>query len=70
MTLTPYTSSTPYSVGSTDYLAGINYERMRAERLRKTQSALKKLLKNNPLSRKLASQRLLASNHYFLARKV
>lgn len=34
-----------------------------------TQSALKKLLKNNPLAKKLTSRRLLASNHYFLARK-
>ncbi len=36
----------------------------------RTQSTLKKLVKNNPLSAKLTSQRLLASNHYFLARKV
>jgi hypothetical protein len=35
-----------------------------------TQSSLKKLVKNNPFSRKLTSQRLLASNHYFLASKV
>lgn len=34
-----------------------------------TQSSLKKLLKNNPLVRKLTSRRLLASNHYFLSRK-
>ncbi len=34
-----------------------------------TQSALKRLVKNNPLTRKLTSRRLLASNHYFLARK-
>jgi 2-polyprenyl-3-methyl-5-hydroxy-6-metoxy-1,4-benzoquinol methylase len=33
------------------------------------QSPLKKLLKNNPLFKKLTSQRLLASNHYILARK-
>ena len=42
MALTPYTASNPYSVGSTDYLAGINYDRMRTERLRKTQAALKR----------------------------
>jgi Xaa-Pro aminopeptidase len=42
MSLTPYTASTPYSVGSTDYMAGINYDRMRMERLRKTQAALKR----------------------------
>ncbi|MBC8030782.1 MAG: methyltransferase domain-containing protein [Pyrinomonadaceae bacterium] len=35
-----------------------------------TQSPLKKLVKNNPLSKTLTSYRLLASNHYFLARKV
>ncbi len=35
----------------------------------RTQSTLKKLVKNNPLTKKLTSQRLLASNHYFLARK-
>ncbi len=34
-----------------------------------TQSAFKRLLKNNPLARRLTSRRLLASNHYFLARK-
>ena len=32
----------PYGVGSTDYLAGINFERMRQERLRKAQAALKR----------------------------
>lgn len=36
----------------------------------RTQSTLKRLVKNNPVSRMLTSQRLLASNHYFLARKV
>lgn len=35
-----------------------------------TQSTLKRLVKNNPLIGKLTSQRLFASNHYFLARKV
>jgi len=34
-----------------------------------TQSTLKKFVKHNPLSRKLTSLRLMASNHYFLARK-
>ena len=42
MTLSSYTLPNPYSVGSTDYLAGINFERMRAERLRKAQAALKR----------------------------
>ena len=42
MTLGSYTLPNPYSVGSTDYLAGINFERMRAERLRKAQAALKR----------------------------
>ena len=36
----------------------------------RTQSTLKRLVKNNPVTRMLTSQRLLASNHYFLARKV
>ncbi|MGA6966500.1 MAG: hypothetical protein WBZ51_23160, partial [Xanthobacteraceae bacterium] len=42
MTLGSYTLPNPYSVGSTDYLAGINFERMRAERLRKAQTALRR----------------------------
>ncbi len=37
-----YTLPNPYSVGGTDYLAGINFERMRAERLHKSQAALKR----------------------------
>jgi Xaa-Pro dipeptidase len=37
-----YTLANPYGVGGTDYLAGINFERMRAERLRKAQAALKR----------------------------
>ena len=36
----------------------------------RTQSRLKRVVKNNLLARKLTSRRLLASNHYFLARKV
>lgn len=32
----------PYSVGATDYQEGINFERMRGERLRKAQAALKR----------------------------
>jgi 2-polyprenyl-3-methyl-5-hydroxy-6-metoxy-1,4-benzoquinol methylase len=36
----------------------------------RSQPAWKKLFKSNPLARKLLSQRLFASNHYFLARKV
>lgn len=35
----------------------------------RTQSRLKKMVKHNSLARKLTSRRLLASNHYFLARK-
>ena len=42
MTMTPYTAVNPYSVGGTDYQAGINFERMRAERLSRTQAALKR----------------------------
>jgi hypothetical protein len=42
MTLGSYTLPNPYSVGSTDYLAGINFERMRSERLRKAQAALRR----------------------------
>jgi Xaa-Pro aminopeptidase len=38
----PYTLANPYSVGSTDYLAGIDFSRMRKERLRKAQAALKR----------------------------
>ena len=37
-----YTLSNPYGVGSTDYLGGINFERMRVERLEKTKAALKR----------------------------
>jgi 2-polyprenyl-3-methyl-5-hydroxy-6-metoxy-1,4-benzoquinol methylase len=33
------------------------------------QSGLKRFFKNNPITQKLMSQRLFASNHYFLARK-
>ena len=36
-----YTLPNPYSIGSTDYMAGINFPRMREERLRKAQAALK-----------------------------
>jgi 2-polyprenyl-3-methyl-5-hydroxy-6-metoxy-1,4-benzoquinol methylase len=36
----------------------------------RTQSSIKRLVKSNPVTRMLTSQRLLASNHYFLARKV
>lgn len=36
----------------------------------RTQSRLKRMVKHNPLARKLTSRRLLASNHYFLARKI
>ena len=42
MTRSAYSLANPYSVGSTDYLAGINFDRMRKERLSKAQSALKK----------------------------
>lgn len=35
----------------------------------RTQSTLKKMLKSNPLVKKLMSKRLFGSNHYFLARK-
>ena len=37
-----YTLPNPYSVGGTDYMAGINFARMREERLRKAQAALKR----------------------------
>jgi hypothetical protein len=36
----------------------------------RSQSTLKRLVKNNPLIRKSTSQRVFALNHYFLARKV
>jgi Xaa-Pro dipeptidase len=42
MGLSAYTASSPYSVGAADYQAGINFERMRAERLQKAQAALKR----------------------------
>ena len=42
MVMTPYTTSNPYSVGGTDYQAGINFDRMRAERLHRTQEALQR----------------------------
>lgn len=42
MAITPYNAVNPYSVGGTDYQAGINFERMRTERLRRTQQALKR----------------------------
>jgi Xaa-Pro aminopeptidase len=37
-----YTLATPYGVGGTDYLAGINFARMRDERLHKAQAALRR----------------------------
>jgi Xaa-Pro aminopeptidase len=37
-----YTLPNPYGVGGTDYMAGINFARMREERLRKAQAALKR----------------------------
>jgi Xaa-Pro aminopeptidase len=40
--LASYTLPNPYSVGSTDYMAGINFARMREQRLRKAQAALKR----------------------------
>jgi Xaa-Pro aminopeptidase len=42
MSITPYNAVNPYSIGGTDYLAGINFERMRSERLARTRSALKR----------------------------
>jgi Xaa-Pro aminopeptidase len=42
MTAMSYTFPNPFSPGSTDYLAGINFERMRNERLEKTKAALKR----------------------------
>ena len=51
--------------------AGLGVERSRYLPFGSTrgQSAWKQLAKNNPLTRKLMTQRLFASNHYFLARK-
>jgi Xaa-Pro aminopeptidase len=40
--LDSYTLPNPYGVGGTDYMAGINFARMREERLRKAQAALKR----------------------------
>lgn len=40
--LNSFTLANPYSVGSTDYLAGIDFSRMREERLRKAQAVLKR----------------------------
>ena len=37
-----YTLPNPYGVGGTDYMAGINFARMREERLCKAQAALKR----------------------------
>lgn len=37
-----YTLSNPFSFGSTDYQAGINFDRMRSERLAKAKAALKR----------------------------
>ena len=37
-----YTIPSPYSVGSTDYQEGINFDRMRSERLAKAKAALKR----------------------------
>ena len=42
MSRSSYTLPNPYGVGSTDYQAGIDFERMRSERLRKAQDALKR----------------------------
>lgn len=42
MTSSAAALANPYGVGATDYLAGINFERMRKERLAKAQAALKK----------------------------
>lgn len=36
-----YADQNPYGIGMTDSMAGIDFERMRAERLRRTQSALR-----------------------------
>ena len=37
-----YTLPNPYGVGGTDYMAGINFARMREERLRKAQAAARR----------------------------
>ena len=52
--------------------AGLHVERSRYLGLgnSRSQSGWKKLAKGNPLARKLTSQRLFASNHYILARKI
>jgi len=42
MSLSSYILPNPYGVGSTDYQAGIDFERMRAERLHKAQAALRR----------------------------
>ena len=42
MELGSYTVASPYSVGAADYQAGINFGRMRAERLARTRAALKR----------------------------
>jgi Xaa-Pro dipeptidase len=42
MALSSYTLPNPYSIGSTDYQVGINFERMRSERLRKARAVLKR----------------------------
>lgn len=39
--LIPRAQENPYGIGATDSMAGIDFERMRAERLRRTQAALK-----------------------------
>jgi 2-polyprenyl-3-methyl-5-hydroxy-6-metoxy-1,4-benzoquinol methylase len=51
--------------------AGLQVERQRYVGLGDSsgQSALKRFVKHNPLTKKLMSKRLFASNHYFLARK-
>lgn len=42
MAMDPYAQKSPYGVGVSDYHVGINYERMRIERLRRAQAALKR----------------------------
>ncbi len=42
MTSSTAALANPYGVGATDYLAGINFERMRKERLARAQAALKR----------------------------
>lgn len=51
--------------------AGLRVEQRRYLGLGNTrrQSPLKRLVKNNPITRRLMSKRLFASNHYFLATK-